>query len=234
MYAFNTNPDNYQLIYPEFTHTQQQEFLTSQLEREINQVVAAVRAGENSWLILVDCVGYSERAIREAIRRGLVICVDGVLSLPTPAAEANNVEKATEQCVITNIDQIDQLETTITNCKTSQDKSLQVHANILEQCLHQDPWSQMIMKIETDLENVASFPPSPWPSFPGLELKNGESAKQYGYLVYTGSRADCIGAWRDCCSLQIPCNCKPNGKTGNWRLVVPLTKELELLEEQAA
>ena len=123
----------------------------------------------------------------------------------------------------------DELDRQIEKGKESADPTYRLNSLILEECIGNGWWDKLIQEDEQDMrERIPHIQRSPWPQFPNLELKNSDSAKTYGYLVYVGSRQDCVLAWGDCIDLELICSCKPNGKTGSWKLIISLIENQSL------
>jgi hypothetical protein len=71
---------------------------------------------------------------------------------------------------------------------------------------------------DIDEEIPSPAPVNRYPSLPGLELKNSEDAERLGYLLYVGSREACVAGAEEFAEAHP----RRNGRTGSWKLVVPL------------
>lgn len=186
---------------------------------EIDQVVSFAR--QNQSYRFVSMIVGSE-PIEAAIKRGLVVCEKGLLSVPRAEAPVEqvleNVEPTTEQCAKTDIPQQDELAKQIENCSQSIDSAYRLHAQMLDDCLNGDWLDQQVAEIEREQEQ-AKLEASEQLHIPGMKPRNAD--RPDSYWVFTGERLQAFEAVRWLANNGVFTSAKPNGSNGNYLVCVP-------------
>lgn len=188
-------------------------------QSEIADVVSFAKQGQ-SYRFAAMVLG--DEPVELAIKRGLVCCEKGVLSLPIAEAPAvqviKNVEESTEECAISDIETQDELTRQIETCSQSNDAAYRLHSAMLNDCLNGDWLDQQIAEIEQENE-LAELEASEQLHIPGMKLRNAD--RDDSYWLFTGLKLQAFEAVKWLASNGVFTSAKPNGSNGNYLVCVP-------------
>jgi len=148
--------------------------------------------------------------IERAIKLGLVVCENGLLSLPVVEVAAAPAAEPTDLIA----EQIEQGQ-------QSADPAYRQHAQMLKDCTQGDWLDQVVAEIEAEQQQADSQEDNlDTLELPGLKCKNLDRHTD-NYWIFVGERFSAFAAVAWLAELGVYTSAKPNGQTGCYKVIVP-------------